>query len=49
VALAGVGGVGAVTDHVDTQLTGAVEHRAQSHRPAVIAALLVVLDELLTI
>ena len=49
VARARVGGVGAVTDDVDAQVAGAVEHRAQAHRPAVIAALVAVLDERLAV
>jgi len=45
VALAGVARVRAVADDVDVQLSRTVEHRAEAHRPAVIAALAVVLDE----
>jgi len=46
VALAGIGGVGAVADGLDTEFAGGVVHRAEPHRPAVITAVAAVLDEI---
>jgi len=45
VARAGVVGVRPVADHVETEVAGRVEHPAEAHRPAVVAPVVVVGDE----
>ena len=45
VSLARVGGVRPITDRPDPESPGRFEHLPESHRPAVITALVVVLDE----